>query len=584
MLNRKQEFGIIILLMQIFIKIKKSYSKHFRANRNFGVQLISTIVAGHGLFILATSLIFETNVRHNLRLSSLLLYLPLLLGFTLLYLAAQLRSHKQTAWVVTLIAYSLYIGLSLSNLGFKAGFEDTLAKMQLVRLFILPALILILLYIYRKQFVVRSDIQSFGLAARFSAVALLVAFTYGVVGFSLFDIHDFHEEITPITAAHYTIDQFDLTTSHNVTAYTKRANIFQNSLSIVSVVAIGYVILSLFQPLKMKYYDQEINRQRMLQLLMDHPSTSEDYFKLWPHDKTYFFEDHGQSGIAFHAYNGVALCLGDPVGDKKRFGHLINQFEDLCFGNDWLPAMIHIQETNHKLYESNGYSLQKIGQEAVININNFQNDVATNKYFRHIRNKFTKQGYTYELLLPPHHSAIIDRLSIISKEWLSDGGHDERGFAMGYFSPEYMQQCPVVIVRDAAGTIQAFLNQLPADFDKQEATYDLLRNTRTSLGNINDYLLMSFITTLQEQGYNELNLGLCPLVGLDEQDQDKNTFLDGVLRFAYANGDRFYSFSGLYKFKVKYEPEWRDRFIAYKLGVRGFTRTTNSLMRVMRVK
>lgn len=559
-------------------------NRYFVTNRNFGVQLISVIVAGHGIFILASSLIFETTVQHGLHISSLFLYLPLLIGVTMLYLSAQIRSHKQTAWTVTLIAYSLYIGLGLSHLGLRPGFEDSLVKIQIVKLYVLPVIILILLYVYRRQFVVRSDVQSFRLAMRFSVLALLVAFIYGVVGYSLFDKHDFHEEISPLSAVHYTVDQFDLTTSHAVTAYTKRAAIFQNSLSIVSIAVVGYTILSLFQPLRMKFYDQEINRHRMLQLMIDYPGHSEDYFKLWPHDKSFFFDDHGQSGLAFHAYNGVALCLGDPAGDKKSFGHLINQFEDLCFGNDWLPAMIHVQNINRKVYESNGYSLQKIGQEAVLNIDKFQNNVAGNKYFRHIQNKFTKQGFTSELLLPPHHPAVIDRLSAISREWLSDGGHDERGFAMGYFTADYMQQCPVMVVRDAAGTIQAFMNQLPAGFDKQESTYDLLRNTRTSLGNINDYLLMSFISTLQNQGYSELNLGLCPLVGLDERDEEKKSFLDGVLRFAYANGDRFYSFSGLYKFKVKYEPEWRDRYIAYKSGVRGFTRTTNSLMRVMRVK
>ena len=566
------------------LKIKSSISNQLRPNRNFGVQLISIIVAAHGLFILASSLVFETTVRHGMRLSSLLLYLPLLIGITLLYLSSQLRSHKQTAWVVTLLAYSLYIGLGLANLGFKSGFDDSLAKLQIVRLFVLPALILALLYIYRKQFIVHSDIQGFRLAARFSTLAILVAFVYGVAGFSLFDKHDFHEEISPITAIHYTIDQFDLTTSHPVKAYTKRAQIFQNSLSIVSVTAVGYVILSLFQPFRMRLYDQEINRQQMLQLLMDNPSPSEDYFKLWPHDKTYFFDDHSRAGLAFHAYKGIALCLGDPAGDKKRFGQLLDQFDDLCFGNYWQPAMIHVQESHRKLYESSGFSMQKIGQEAVVSIDHFQTNVIGNKYFRHIRNKFTKQGFTSELLQAPHHQAIIDRLKLISDDWLSEGGHVERGFAMGYFTAKYMQQCPIMVVRDAAGTIQAFMNQLPADFDKREATFDMLRHTKNSLGNINDFLLMNFISKLQEQGYSQLNLGLCPLVGLDEQDKDKKTLLDGILRFAYANGDRFYSFSGLYRFKVKYEPEWRDRFIAYKSGIRGFTRTTNSLMRVMRVK
>ena len=114
-----------------------------------------------------------------------------------------------------------------------------------------------------------------------------------------------------------------------------------------------------------------------------------------------------------------------------------------------------------------------------------------------------------------------------------------------------------------------------------EATYDLLRSSSKSLGNINDYLLINLCQQLREIGYDRLNLGLCPLVGLDNQ--DNNGLIGNFLRFAYANGDRFYSFSGLFKFKNKYDPSWKDRYVIYKGGVRGFSRTMNALMRSMRV-
>lgn len=554
-----------------------------RVNRRFGVQFVGLVVAAHAIFILASSLILQTADRHNLRADAVVIYLPLFIGLSLLYLSTQLRSHKRTAWLVTVIAYSVYMGLGIANLGLRTSFDE-LFLLQLIRVCILPALVLGLLFINQKEFVVHSDIQGFRSAARFSATVLIVAFVYGVTGFSLLDNHDFHQEISTVSAIHYTIDQFDLTTAKPLQTYTKRAEIFVNSLSVVSVLAVGYVILAMFQPLRLRLIDQSANRQKMRDLLNAHPSPSEDFFKLWPHDKAYFFDDHNRAGLAFHVNRGVALCLGDPAGSKAGYDHLLSEFESLCFGNDWLPAFIHIQNNNRNLFEKHNYSLQKIGQEAVVDIEHFQKNVANNKYFRHIRNKFTKQDFTSEMLLPPHHNAVLERLEVISREWLNDGDRDERGFAMGYFTKDYMQMCPIMVVRDAAGTIQAFINQIPAEFDTVEATYDLLRHTRSSLGNINDYLLMCFIDELKTKNYQKLNLGLCPLVGLDEQDKDRKTLIDGVLSFAYANGDRFYSFSGLYKFKVKYEPEWRDRYIAYQAGIRGFTRTTNALMRTMKVK
>jgi lysylphosphatidylglycerol synthetase-like protein (DUF2156 family) len=52
----------------------------------------------------------------------------------------------------------------------------------------------------------------------------------------------------------------------------------------------------------------------------------------------------------------------------------------------------------------------------------------------------------------------------------------------------------------------------------------------------------------------------------------------------YSNGDRFYSFSGLHRFKDKYHPDWQDRYIAYPGGVRNFTRILTALNRAMKVK
>src|SRR6185312_14376654 len=212
--------------------------------------------------------------------------------------------------------------------------------------------------------------------------------------------------------------------------YTRRARFFLDSLSFVSSAAVLYALFALFQPLKSRLSDQGHNRQVMLSLLGSHDAKSEDFFKLWPHDKQFFFDESDAAGLAFHVHRGVALCLGDPVGQTKRFTPLLKDFGTLCYLNDWLPAFIHVQDLHRKLYEKNGYALQKIGQEAVTDITYFQAEVARNKYFRHIRNKFTKQGFACEVLEPPHHQAVLDRLRMISKDWLQEDGRIERRFVM----------------------------------------------------------------------------------------------------------------------------------------------------------
>jgi phosphatidylglycerol lysyltransferase len=321
----------------------------------------------------------------------------------------------------------------------------------------------------------------------------------------------------------------------------------------------------------------------MAGLIKTHSGSSEDFFKLWPHDKAYFFNPERSAGLAYRVTRGVALCVADPVGPVAAWPGLLQSFMDYCYTNDWEAALIHTLPTHGALYERLGFETQKIGEEAVVDTGHFVSHIKPTKYFRHIIRKFDSQHYSYELLKPPHSAATLRRLQEISDDWLKVPGRTERGFMMGYYSAEYMQQCPVMVVRDEAATMQAFINLLPT-IDKTEANFELLRHTRGSAGNINDYLLTNFITYLHQQGFARINLGLCPLSGLQAETPTGGGAVDNVLRFVYANGNRFYSFQGLRRFKTKYEPTWRSRFIVYRGGLPGFTRTLNALLRAMRVR
>lgn len=563
-----------------YVSLKEKVGGQLKVRQDFGVMFASLLVGVYGIYIIADSLVSQLGAHRGTRLTDLSVDLPLLLGLSVIYLSVLLRRRKRTAWFVSILAYAFYFAIGvnqhLQHMPFR-GF----GWLGLVRYFIFPLIIIALLIYLHKEFVVKSDIQGFRFALKFIVIMLSVTIIYGVAGFELMDTSDFHQEIGWQSALHYTVDQFNLTTTKPVQPYTKRAHLFVDSLSFVSFIALLYAVFSLFQPLKARLYDQTHSRERIEHLLDKYGAPSEEFFKLWPHDKQYFFTADGEAALAFHVYRGVALVLSDPVGEPKNFKVLMEGFNNLCFSNDWLPSMVHVSDNLLPLYEGTGYTMQKLGQEAIVSLDHFEAELLTSKYFRQILNKFNKQGYTFELLKPPHHQAVLDRLKIISDDWLSKGNRAERGFVMGYYTHEYMQACEIGVARDAAHTIQAFVNIVPAGFDKVEATYDLLRQSSKSLSNVNDYLLIKLIEELKTRGYHKLNMGLSPLAGLDEIDEKQRSILDNVLKFAYANGDRFYSFSGLFKFKDKYEPKWQDKYIGYKGGLRGYSRTMTALTRCM---
>jgi phosphatidylglycerol lysyltransferase len=539
------------------------------------LQLITFAVVGNGLVIIAATLANQIH-PHGSRLNDTIVSLPLISGLTLVYLGTLLHRRKQAAWAVTVPLYTFILGFNITQLNNVAMAHRPAAFLRMI---ILPLTIVVSLILFRGVFTVKSAIQNFSISLRVILTMLIIIMAYGTIGYTLLDNHDFHQEISLAGGAQRTIDQFDFTTNNPLTAYTRRATVFVDSLNLLSAVALGYVVISLFQPLRAKLTTQTANRQQLEALLTHNSGDSEDYFKIWPKDKAYYFNHDHTAGLAYRVQRGVALVVGDPIGHKSAIRGLVEGFNELCRLNDWLPAFIHVTAENLSFYESQGLQSQKIGEEAVVDVGKFVSETSHNKYFRQIGNKFTKHGYTVEYLSPPHQRELLDDLHDISSNWLEIPGRQERGFMMGYFSDYYMQKSNLLVARDEVGKIQAFINQIPT-FQPLEANYDLLRYHQSALGNVNDFLLIEFIKHAQTSGYSKVNLGLCPWSGLEKSAQERN-LIDSAMHFLYTNGNRFYSFSGLRRFKSKYEPEWRSRYMAYKGGVRGFSRIAYALNKAM---
>lgn len=550
------------------------------ASKNFTLKLISYGVFINGAIIVYSSLLSHLIVRDNEITITTIFSLSLVIGLSLIYLSTLISRRKYLAWMITLSVYSALFALNIFTLFYPHLLFD-LSLIRILRSLIMPGVIVFGLLHYRREFRAKSDIQSFKFSLRFIAIVLSTTLLYGVIGMQILDKRDFHQQISLSQSVRYTINQFGFSSKLYLTAYTGRAKLFLFTLSLVGFVSLIYAIISLFQPLKARFKDQTHQREHMISLLDTYGGSSEDFFKIWPKDKTYIFATGIESGVAFRVEKGVALCVGDPAGKTSAAHKLLDSFEELCLTNDWLPAFVHTEPSWNEFYTQNKYKLQKIGEEAVIDVNIFSSQTGNNKYFRNIKNKFSRNGYQTELLLPPHSDSTLKRLKDISNQWLLLPGREERGFMMGFYDDQYIQSCPVFVAMDKDKQIQCFLNQIDS-FNKSEGTYDLLRYANDAPGNINDFLLVNFIAYLNQEGYKSLNLGLAPLAGIEDEKGENSGVIHSALKLLYSQGDRFYSFKGLYRFKQKYEPNWQDRYIAFKGGISGFSRTANALNKAMK--
>ncbi|HSW79466.1 MAG TPA: phosphatidylglycerol lysyltransferase domain-containing protein [Candidatus Saccharimonadales bacterium] len=471
-------------------------------------------------------------------------FTSLFIGLILIYLAYELSQHKHSAWLITLIAsaISLCIGLIIDEPIVHGFFAITLIAMLIAG---------------RNQFIVKSHATNLRLSFIALVGSVMFALIYGTLGFWLLDMRDFGINFSLTDAFENTISQYLLIGNGELIPHTRYGMWFLESLSVVGIFTIIYCLITILRPLRYELRRLPAEREQAEALLKKYGGGSDDYFKLWPHDKSFFFSTDGEAFIAYAVSRGVAVSLADPAGKLESISKVLHEFRSFCVSNGWLIAFIAASDQYKQLYDQIGFNNILIGADAIIDIEKFINETSRNKYFRNIANRFNKSGVTAQRYLPPHSPELIEELRYVSNDWLKIPGHKQWQFITGYFSSKYFEYTPLFVVRDDQGRAVAFANELPS-FKAGEATVDLMRHKRNAPKNVMDFMFIKLITILHDEGIQQFNLGISPLA---RQSFSGNS--EKLIDYIYLASQRFVSTKGLHQYKSKFDPDWDPRYVYY---------------------
>ncbi|MGH7156893.1 MAG: bifunctional lysylphosphatidylglycerol flippase/synthetase MprF, partial [Candidatus Saccharimonadales bacterium] len=329
------------------------------------------------------------------------------------------------------------------------------------------------------------------------------------------------------------------------------AVLLAHSISAFILAAAVSILWILFRPNKFgirrgKDYDQ------VQRLLSKYSSSSEDFFKIWPRDKNFYWNKSKDSFVAYRVVGSTAFGLADPIG--KNSGALAKEFNEWCHSRSLKTCFLPVYEGSKKMYQSAGLELMQIGSSAEITIDNFLDTTVKDKWWRWKLNRAKKDGYSYSKSTPPHSSDLMRQLKTISDAWLNLGGHAERGFALGYYDQEYLKNCTIHYLVDNIGRVSAFTNELPQFNGSHIMTIDLLRYAPEAKNSMP--LLLSSVIEDANQRKSDIrifDLGFVPFA------KSKGPLL--AIAKAFSR-DRFSS-RGLEQFKNKFNPDWRPNYMAY---------------------
>ncbi|HEY0334563.1 MAG TPA: bifunctional lysylphosphatidylglycerol flippase/synthetase MprF [Stenotrophomonas sp.] len=280
-------------------------------------------------------------------------------------------------------------------------------------------------------------------------------------------------------------------------------------------------------------------------------------------DKALLRDAANQGFVMMQRYGGSLISMGDPVGPPDVARALIWRFREEADRLGLRPVFYQVGEKHWQTYLDLGLTLVKLGEEAIVPLTGFGLEGRDRAELRQAYNRGQRSGLEFRVVPADEVGALLPELEVVSRQWLEEKAGEEKGFSLGSFDPDYLQRFPAAVVAHE-GKIVAFANLWCAPAGG-ELSVDLMRHVGDAPKGTMDYLFIALFLWGTANGYQRFSLGMAPLSGLAQHRLAGrwNRFANLVAR----HGERFYGFSGLRRFKSKFSPQWRPRYLVAPGGI-----------------
>jgi len=473
-------------------------------------------------------------------------YMVLLMGLLLLICSAFLIKGLRNAWIIALLLSALSL---IGHLTKAIDYEEACLALFTI---------ITLLFTY-KQYYIKGDkkLQAFSITT-----ALIISFSvliYGTIGFYFLKANHFHQDFTLAESFINTLACLVLLDTAYLSPHTEFAKLFIYSINIFGVSSIVFLFYSFIQPYIFKSNLKDNERLDAQAIVSAYGQSPVDYFKT-AKDKLFFFSKALRGFVSYKIANSFAVVLQEPVcgPDLIVKERIIQDFEYFCYQHSLKAIYYRVDEESLSFFKGLQKKALPIGQEAIVNLQQFTLEGKNNKSLRNALNNVEKKGFITKYYFPPIKDGLLQKLKSVSDEWLHVLKREEMLFSQGTFDEDELKQQVIITLENRDEKVVSFLNIIP-DYAPGEITYDLIRKTADAPNGNMDSVIIGLINYAKEHGYSYLNMGLAPFSGIETpQDIPQRT-----IKFAYEKLQQFKHYKGLREFKDKYSPTWHTKYLIY---------------------
>ncbi len=279
-------------------------------------------------------------------------------------------------------------------------------------------------------------------------------------------------------------------------------------------------------------------------------------------DKFVFSPADADGMVVYGVAGGTAVVLGDPIGPEEEAPTVLAAFLARCRKVGRTPVFYQTSGPGRRALVQAGFRLFRVGEEAVIQLGDFDLSGSRRANLRHTITRCRKAGVLIRWF-PSGIDAdaavgLSPQLEAINEHWRRRAG-PELGFTISHFDVVNLRWQPVAMAVAEDGRALGFATFRPTGADGGWVL-DLMRRTEDSPPGVVEACIAAAAAAFRAGGSATLSLGLAPMYGLKQPGTAEERLLAMGTRLIH----RWYEVDGLAFFKGKFDPIWVPRYGAIR--------------------
>ncbi|MFJ4867662.1 phosphatidylglycerol lysyltransferase domain-containing protein [Streptomyces sp. NPDC088757] len=480
-------------------------------------------------------------------------------GALTLFLAITMRRRKRAAWILNLVLGGLFLLLFALVMLFPEIRQHAQNWISLV----LTAAFVLALLLGRKEFYAKGDRSNPLLAAVVAVGGLLVTSLLAAVLVT----------VTNTSSGRSTfLDRWRYGLMRLVTLASDDSRFtgidtpgwVDVTINVLSTLLLFAVLFAAFRSRRAVDPLTEEDERRLRTLLDKYGDRdSLGYFAL-RREKSVVWSPSEKAAVAYRVVGGVSLASGDPIGDPEAWPGAIEPWLAEAREHGWIPAVMGASEEAGVIYARHGLDALELGDEAVVETDEFTLDGRAMRTVRQAFNRVKRAGY--EVRIRRHEDVPAAEMAALVRkadDWRD--GATERGFSMalGRLGDPGDGRCVMLECTDAEGELRALLSFVP--WGPRGLSLDLMRRDREAENGLMEFMVIELLQRAGEIGITQVSLNFAMFRSVFERGSKLGA--GPVLRMwrsLLSFFSRWWQIESLYRANAKYRPIWEPRFMLFE--------------------